>query len=100
MNANRLTECVLFGLDHYRGGRGELAVAGEATFIILVEDDPDISTIAVMSLHLDPHFTVTPMRTGASALQHLKNSPKPDLILIDNNLPDERARGYASVERG
>ena len=63
-------------------------MAEEAAFILLVEDDPDISAIAVMALHLDPGLTVTPMRTGADALQHLQNSPAPDLILTDNNLPD------------
>jgi DNA-binding response OmpR family regulator len=63
-------------------------VAEEAAFILLVEDDPDISAIAIMALHLDPGFTVTPMRTGADALQHLSRSPKPDLILADNDLPD------------
>lgn len=59
-----------------------------ATFILLVEDDPDISAIAVMALHLDPNFTVTPMRTGVDALRHLESAPRPDFILIDNNLPD------------
>ncbi|MBB3348628.1 MULTISPECIES: response regulator [unclassified Sphingomonas] len=63
-------------------------MAEKAAFILLVEDDPDISAIAVMALHLDPGFTVTAMRTGADALQHLERSPKPDLILADNNLPD------------
>ncbi|WP_277980170.1 response regulator [Sphingomonas phyllosphaerae] len=57
-------------------------------FILLVEDDPDVSAITVMALHLDPHLTVTSMSTGADALRHLQNSPKPDLILTDNNLPD------------
>ncbi|MBW6530480.1 response regulator [Sphingomonas sp. RRHST34] len=61
---------------------------GAATFILLVEDDPDISAIALMALHLDPNLTVTPMRTGADALHHLRHAPKPDLILADNNLPD------------
>jgi CheY-like chemotaxis protein len=56
--------------------------------ILLVEDDPDISAIAVMALHLDPELTVTPMRTGVEALRHLESSPRSDLILIDNNLPD------------
>ncbi|MBY9063308.1 response regulator [Sphingomonas yunnanensis] len=63
-------------------------MAKKAAFILLVEDDPDISAIAVMALHLDPALTVTPMRTGDDALQHLGSSPKPDLILVDNNLPD------------
>ncbi|MBB3472946.1 response regulator [Sphingomonas sp. BK345] len=63
-------------------------MAREAAFILLVEDDPDISAIAVMALHLDPNLTVTSMRTGADALHHLQHSPKPDLILTDNNLPD------------
>lgn len=57
-------------------------------FILLVEDNPDVSAIAVMALHLDSNITATPMRTGADALKHLKNSPRPDLILTDNNLPD------------
>ncbi len=63
-------------------------MAGAAAFILLVEDDPDISAIAMMALHLDPDLTVTPMRTGADALHHLRHSPRPDLILTDNNLPD------------
>jgi CheY-like chemotaxis protein len=67
-----------------------------AAFILLVEDDPDISAIALIALHLDRDLTVTPMRTGADALRHLQHSPKPDLMLIDNNLPD--MDGVALVE--
>lgn len=68
--------------------QSEAKVAKRTMFILLVEDDPDISAIAVMALHLDPDLKVTPMRTGAEALRHLENSPRSDLILIDNNLPD------------
>ena len=60
----------------------------KVAFILLVEDDPDISAIAVMALHLDPALTVTSLRTGADALKQLQHSPIPDLILVDNNLPD------------
>ena len=74
-------------------------MAEEAAFILLVEDDPDISAIAVMALHLDPLFTVIPMRTGADALQHLENSPKPDLVLTDNNLPDMEGVALAEAIR-
>lgn len=63
-------------------------MADTAAFILLVEDDPDISAITTIALHLDPGFTVTSMRTATDALQHLRLCPRPDLILIDNNLPD------------
>jgi CheY-like chemotaxis protein len=74
-------------------------VAEEAAFILLVEDDPDISAIAVMALHLDPNLTVTSMRTGADALHHLQHAPKPDLILTDNNLPDMEGVALARAIR-
>jgi DNA-binding response OmpR family regulator len=83
-----LTSNPNLGLDVHHKSQGEAPVAGEAAFILLVEDDPDISAIAIMALHLDPNFTVTAMRTGSDAIQHLEHSPRPDIILIDNNLPD------------
>lgn len=69
-------------------GHDERAMAERPAFILLVEDDPDISVITVMALHLDPTITVTPTRNGADALHHLRDRPKPDLILTDYNLPD------------
>lgn len=56
--------------------------------IMLVEDDPDISAIVTLSLQLDPKLAVITAESGRSALDRLRRAPEPDLILIENHLPD------------
>nr|WP_246617280.1 response regulator [Sphingomonas yunnanensis] len=55
---------------------------------MLIEDDPDISAIAVLSLQLDPKLVVITANSGRAALDRLRRAPTPDLILLDNHLPD------------
>lgn len=56
--------------------------------IVVVEDDDDIRTLAVMALELDPSFRVIEARTGAAALQTARTVAGLDLILVDLSLPD------------
>lgn len=54
--------------------------------IVLVEDDPDIQEVAVMSLEDFGEFEVTPCSSGQEALD---KAPlvSPDLILLDVMMP-------------
>lgn len=56
--------------------------------IMLVEDDPDISAIAVLALQLDPTLRVVVASSGENALNLLSDSPLPDVFLVDTQLPD------------
>ena len=55
--------------------------------ILIVEDDPDIQTVARMALEAIGGFTV---ETSDSGKEALKNAPafEPDLILLDVMMPE------------
>ncbi len=55
--------------------------------ILFVDDDPDIRTIAEMSLGLDPGLRVRLAGSGAEALQRVCEEV-PDLILLDMMMPE------------
>lgn len=56
--------------------------------ILLVEDDPDIRTIVNFALGSDPEICLAEADRGSLALDYLRGTDPPDLILLDNNLPD------------
>lgn len=56
--------------------------------IVIVEDDDDIRTLAVMALELDPGLRVLQASSGTAALQTIIDEPRLSLILVDNGLPD------------
>ncbi len=60
--------------------------------IVLIEDDPSISTLLEISLQ-EAGFTVEVFANGAHALEHLKTESIPDLIVLDLMLP-----GLSGVE--
>jgi len=56
--------------------------------ILCVDDDPDIRTIAVMALGLDPGIDVHAASSGAEALSVLRNDAwRPDAVLLDVMMP-------------
>lgn len=56
--------------------------------ILCVDDDPDIRTIAVMALGLDPAMTIRASGSGAEAVALLRgDSWRPDGILLDVMMP-------------
>jgi two-component system, OmpR family, response regulator len=55
--------------------------------ILMVEDDPDIQTVARIALEAVGGFTVRTCSTGQEALNTLSSSV-PDLILLDVMMPD------------
>jgi two-component system, OmpR family, response regulator len=60
---------------------------GNPNRILMVEDDPDIQTIAQIALEAVGGFTVQTCSTGKQALETLAKSV-PDLILLDVMMPD------------
>lgn len=56
--------------------------------ILCVDDDPDIRTIAVMALGLDPGMEVRSVGSGAEALALLDGGGwRPDVVLLDVMMP-------------
>ncbi len=56
--------------------------------ILCVDDDPDIRTIAVMALGLDPAMTIRAVASGAEAVALLRGDTwRPDGILLDVMMP-------------
>ena len=55
--------------------------------ILIVEDEPDLAATLEYSLGRAGFQTVT-ARTGGAALVRARESPHPDLVLLDLNLPD------------
>jgi two-component system, OmpR family, response regulator len=56
--------------------------------ILCVDDDPDIRTIAVMALGLDPDMEVRSVGLGVEALALLDSgSWRPDAVLLDVMMP-------------
>ncbi len=58
------------------------------TRILAVEDDPDIRMVILLALELDAHVEAIVVGSGAEALRCLADFPPPDLVLIDDHLPD------------
>lgn len=56
--------------------------------IVVVENDEDIRFLIVMALELDPGLHVLEASTALAALRKVGEKPRPDLLLIDNSLPD------------
>lgn len=56
--------------------------------ILYVDDDPDIRSIATMSLELDPDITVYSAPSAVGAVALLEKRPwKPDAIMLDVMMP-------------
>ena len=56
--------------------------------ILCVDDDPDIRTIAVMALGLDPEIQVHAASSGSEALLVLRGDDwRPDAVLLDVMMP-------------
>jgi CheY-like chemotaxis protein len=55
--------------------------------ILYVDDEPDIRTVAGMSLQLHPDFDVQECASGALALQ-IARDWQPDVVLLDVMMPE------------
>ena len=56
--------------------------------ILCIDDDPDIRTIAIMALALDPGITVRGAASGAEAVALLRRDGwRPDAIMLDVMMP-------------
>jgi two-component system OmpR family response regulator len=62
-------------------------MAEELNDILLIEDDPDVRTIAAMALVDIGGFSLTACASGAEALAAVLKNP-PQLILLDVMMPD------------
>ncbi|MEG8040313.1 response regulator [Sphingomonas sp. LR60] len=58
------------------------------TRVLAVEDDPDIGMVILLALELDADVRAIVVGSGAEALRCLADGPAPDLVLIDDHLPD------------
>ncbi len=58
------------------------------TRVLAVEDDPDIRMVILLALELDADVEAIVVGSGAEALRCLADFPPPDLVLIDDHLPD------------
>ena len=75
--------------------------------ILCVDDDPDIRTIAVMALGLDPAMEVRSASSGVEAMALLDAGDwRPDVVLLDVMMPGMdgptvlatiRSRGYGNA---
>lgn len=64
--------------------------------ILIVDDDPDLVTLATRWLEREGH-RVSHVGTGPAALETLGRDPLPDLVLLDVMLP--RIDGFAVLRR-
>ena len=55
--------------------------------VLIVEDDPDIS--ALMARYLDDNGFATAVARDGAAMHHFMATRRPDLIVLDINLPGE-----------
>jgi CheY-like chemotaxis protein len=69
------------------------------TRVLAVEDDPDIRMVILLALELDPHVEAIVVGTGAEALRCLADFPHPDLVLIDDHLPDTEGVALVAAMR-
>jgi CheY-like chemotaxis protein len=63
-------------------------MTGRFARILAVEDDPDIGMVISLALELDVHVEAIVVGSGVEALRYLAGGPAPDLVLIDDHLPD------------
>lgn len=63
---------------------------------IMIIDD-EVINISVLSEVLKPHYIVSVYKSGIEALKQIEMGKKPDLILLDVNMPD--FNGYEILER-
>jgi len=69
--------------------------------ILCVDDDPDIRTIAVMALGLDPGMEVRSVGSGAEALALLNEGGwRPDVVLLDVMMPGMDGPAVLATIRG
>jgi CheY-like chemotaxis protein len=74
-----------------------MAGAGKKT-ILLVEDDPDNREI-IAELLDDAGYHVVSKINGAEALEHLKTSEKPSVILLDLMMPGMDGWSFVAAQR-
>lgn len=58
------------------------------TRVLAVEDDPHIRMVIALALEHDADAEAIVVGSGAEALRCLADFPLPDLVLIDDHLPD------------
>jgi two-component system OmpR family response regulator len=69
--------------------------------ILCVDDDPDIRTIAVMALGLDPSMDVRSASSGTEALALLDDAGwRPDVVLLDVMMPGMDGPAVLATIRG
>ncbi|MES2649570.1 MAG: response regulator [Bacteroidota bacterium] len=65
--------------------------------VILADDDPDDTDLyAIILKRLDATLSITVVEDGQELLQQLENTPLPQLVLLDLNMP--RIRGRQCIE--
>lgn len=74
-------------------------MSDELQRIMLVEDDPDIRTVAGMALELVGGFTLLACAGGAEALEAVTKF-KPQLVLLDVMMPDMDGPGVIGELHG
>lgn len=63
--------------------------------VLCADDDPDIRTITILSLGLDPDMIVESVPDGRSALKLIGTGFMPDVVLLDVLMADENGADSA-----
>lgn len=66
--------------------------------ILLIEDSPDLRELVERALSLDG-YKVETAEEGSSALELLKSSPPPDLVLLDISMPGMSGEEFIQTVR-